>query len=1693
MSNQNDNRNEIQDRLKQGGKKAVRSANNMVKKAFSKSKNKVMKELGKGTVKLFKWIVDGIGNLIKGIASGGWYAILIALAVALVVFAIYLMYNEGMMTGVMQEFGLIDKEAKEMVILEDKYWQMISDRSYYQEENQYGIKIDALDKASGWAGNKVEQYTPFINWQADASKTVNGKDSSLLPASSFYVFDVKDYKRDYYNRESNYLLPYYLLKELTNTLLQSNEMGKGYDVIYPEQFLKTSYHVNDFMRIDKDGKEFVWVKEDIDGNPLPLPAGSMIYDYKVKEYNPSDYFKAKDDSINYGMVKSYVYNNLSSFDVKKISKDVNDYDSEIQKAADEASVEFELLKAIMIRESGGNPTIGSLKSGYGLFQIENTKYNNSTWTRYSGGKLNVGIQISGSDATKDERSDVYKSALWAGDHLKSLIDRFGGDTLKGLQAYNFGAGGVDILVKEYGEEWINNRDQIARLLDKESHGDPGYLEHVLQYYNGDLSSPSSGYPASSIVRVYYQVDETGEPIIKDDMQTPQMYRQLAPLTDEDGKVVAISENRFNYEEVEYKEVIWTSFDDEMVQDMMSEWLIQTHSQHPGDIQTRRQQIEKQYREDKLTGEEGNDWKLVKEYKDKPISEAESKDFRYEYLDGQIIDRAKEKDKYLEKNSKYAWDSENEQVVYKEEWRHGDVVPDKKHSVKDWGLASNISYFTDRRVEFNSGVYFDEERDVEALEDYVQLNYHESFDEVDDGFYPTFIETDELVQEAQKNLDELEYFNEINNQGITNTIDTELFNEDGEFEGTEEFDKSDINEKIKVYGPFVSLADFSLFKDPPNQTKQLSSPDEYYHFWYDSINESGMSNLFRDVQLEDDDVNGNANLKALKVLDNYEEEKAKVEDRGAIYFSHEQWTEEINLIDKVNTYIGNFLHTYDVKANTKRSLTQNETTAVLEAYVYDRHWKAVSWDVEVIREVTTNKLVPYEVDVKDSEGNIVGTETEHKVELNEPYERKNTITSYFDNTNPNLKFYTNKILKKTEYEFKPDDKGFGKEIFEDGFSGNDFRKAESLYIPVVKDDSYLGDYEYEEGTEEELGYEKSEIIGYILTLKIEDNRNKGKVGYVLRHYSGEIKEVMPQPNEVYLDGQLIEDVKDYLEPNADLLTESERADEIMRRSEYLQDYYTKFEAWVSMNTLDEFNHYDEEVGEVYYEEITTLDRKNIPSSVHSYFSVFENSLEDWNFWTFFKTGLGKNKSEIMLTEFLMAVASYEQEFGSNQPITDEFGQINPKVGFMSIYSNPNKPTVLNATDDITDTKHLIYYELNCSLDENDERLDPIKSINYVSARLHNLTKYYGDLLKGLMAYKVGVQAMDKLIEEHPDTWHSRPADEVFRLMELTMPTDYTENNIYDRYYIQRVLSYISHPDDVVDAMSTDTDFLTESIRSIKHGTGELANSVDKLIGPEYDVYSNYGGYEIENHKNYANFNLTLKKIVGMATGATDINKVRLDLFSLIGEGIYLNGGSVGMAGDLSFFQDLIHDIDEYVLPVQLESPLLTSPFGYRKINHPRYGVSIRKHNGVDIAEPLNTPIYSIADGKVEASGFQTNLGNYVIIKHYTNEEETQFILSVYAHLNNSHPYVKQDAKVQAGQLIGLMGSSGDSTGSHLHFGIKATGITPENENWETWQSLFWEGDRWINPYYFAAGNQSKQLEEKYKTARSLQEAISDYGK
>jgi murein DD-endopeptidase MepM/ murein hydrolase activator NlpD len=114
---------------------------------------------------------------------------------------------------------------------------------------------------------------------------------------------------------------------------------------------------------------------------------------------------------------------------------------------------------------------------------------------------------------------------------------------------------------------------------------------------------------------------------------------------------------------------------------------------------------------------------------------------------------------------------------------------------------------------------------------------------------------------------------------------------------------------------------------------------------------------------------------------------------------------------------------------------------------------------------------------------------------------------------------------------------------------------------------------------------------------------------------------------------------------------------------------------------------------------------------------------------------------------------------------------------------------------------------------------------------------------------------------------------------------------------------------------------------------------------------------------------------------------------------------------------------------------TSPFGWR--THPVYG-GRRFHYGVDLAAPTGTKIYATRAGTVDTASYQAGgAGNYVQINHGDGYR------SVYMHMTRY--VVKVGQHVSQGQLIGYCGSTGGSTGPHLHFGISYNGtyVNPAN--------------------------------------------------
>jgi murein DD-endopeptidase MepM/ murein hydrolase activator NlpD len=112
---------------------------------------------------------------------------------------------------------------------------------------------------------------------------------------------------------------------------------------------------------------------------------------------------------------------------------------------------------------------------------------------------------------------------------------------------------------------------------------------------------------------------------------------------------------------------------------------------------------------------------------------------------------------------------------------------------------------------------------------------------------------------------------------------------------------------------------------------------------------------------------------------------------------------------------------------------------------------------------------------------------------------------------------------------------------------------------------------------------------------------------------------------------------------------------------------------------------------------------------------------------------------------------------------------------------------------------------------------------------------------------------------------------------------------------------------------------------------------------------------------------------------------------------------------------------------LESARLSSDFGLR--THPVLG-GRRDHKGIDLAAPTGTPVYASADGVIGKAEWFSSYGNYIQIEH-GGEMETR-----YAHLSGYA--VAAGEQVRKGQLIGFVGSTGRSTGPHLHYEVRVAG-------------------------------------------------------
>lgn len=135
------------------------------------------------------------------------------------------------------------------------------------------------------------------------------------------------------------------------------------------------------------------------------------------------------------------------------------------------------------------------------------------------------------------------------------------------------------------------------------------------------------------------------------------------------------------------------------------------------------------------------------------------------------------------------------------------------------------------------------------------------------------------------------------------------------------------------------------------------------------------------------------------------------------------------------------------------------------------------------------------------------------------------------------------------------------------------------------------------------------------------------------------------------------------------------------------------------------------------------------------------------------------------------------------------------------------------------------------------------------------------------------------------------------------------------------------------------------------------------------------------------------------------------------------------GTVDYFDDKGNSMKKFLMRTPIDGARISSGFGMRR--HPVLGYS-KMHAGVDFAAPKGTPIYAAGDGKIETAGWVNGYGNFVKIRHGNNYE------TAYGHMSAFARGIKRGTRVKQGAVIGYVGSTGRSTGPHLHYEIIIAG-------------------------------------------------------
>ena len=179
---------------------------------------------------------------------------------------------------------------------------------------------------------------------------------------------------------------------------------------------------------------------------------------------------------------------------------------------------------------------------------------------------------------------------------------------------------------------------------------------------------------------------------------------------------------------------------------------------------------------------------------------------------------------------------------------------------------------------------------------------------------------------------------------------------------------------------------------------------------------------------------------------------------------------------------------------------------------------------------------------------------------------------------------------------------------------------------------------------------------------------------------------------------------------------------------------------------------------------------------------------------------------------------------------------------------------------------------------------------------------------------------------------------------------------------------------------------------------------------------------------------LDKFQIMYEAYVDENKKIIETGNILFGNLILSGQDNSLyffdnEGSIGHYDKNGKSVQKALMKTPINGARLSSPFGMRK--HPIDGFN-KMHKGTDFAAPMGTPIMASGSGIVKKAGWCGGGGNCVVIKHNSTYQ------TIYAHMSKFSKGIRNGVRVKQGQIIGYVGSTGKSTGPHLHYEVLING-------------------------------------------------------